>query len=261
MLNNEFVPIECCDNHNINNDRNNVMTPNSIHIRNTKRPLNMRIIKSLINNKIDELNTFYINYQSDINFIDLDGNTIIHHTIIFLKYDVLNILLKFKPDLNIKNINGDTPLHLLFINMENNILNNRTPYFGKSDIIKMIEYINISKSIMTNENINISNKNGLKPIDYLYKINKFYIDNESFLIILIKMLEWNTITILLNIGYNYINHQDNYGNTALHYLCIIANHRFFDNNPINLLLYFLKYNVNDNILNNENKIASNYLIQ
>jgi ankyrin repeat protein len=130
-------------------------------------------------NNIDIFN-YMIKFSFDKNEIDNDGNTSLILSIKNKKQDITNLLINNNVDINIINKEGETAVHYTVLNDQNNTL---------------------KQLIIRNANIN--------KFDYKYKLTpliySIILDNSESFNLLLKSEKLN------------INHQDNWGNTALHY--------------------------------------------
>lgn len=104
---------------------------------------------AILNNSSEMLNLL-LNNKPNLSVINRQLDTPLHIALIDRKLNISDIFrLIYKSDLNLQNINGDTPLHILLKKYD-------WKYF--KELLK-------SKDL----DINITNKKGKKPIDYIHK--------------------------------------------------------------------------------------------
>ncbi|OUM63929.1 hypothetical protein PIROE2DRAFT_61006 [Piromyces sp. E2] len=159
----------------------------------------------------------FVNYQCDFNYpIDSDENTafmifLIVNDMITAKFCACNL---GKLDLSVKNKYGESVTSLCFKFNQYELLsffkNNPTFDYGYRDPLNQNNLLMIS--VINN---NLSSMKDLLENDPSI-INEVNSKNENALIIASMMNQTNAAEILLEQGIN-VNHQDNIGNTALHY--------------------------------------------
>ena len=162
----------------------------------------------------------------------------IHYSIIFNKYNILDIILDKKCNLNLKDSEGNTPLHLLINNINNNtityikkLLDSNSNINSINNINQNVLHLGVDKNnfeickLLISYNSNINTKN-----NYNHYTPIFISTNNNNLELCNLLIENNS----------NVNDQDIYGNTILNISII---------NKFNQLIT-LYYNIVDVNINN-----------
>ena len=144
-------------------DLNIISTNINIRDENGKTPL----FYLVENNSIDNIK-FLLTFNPELNYKDINGNTILHLSIMYKFYEITKLLLD-KENINVNRVNNEfnTPLHLICIDK---IQNEFEKCENGQIIIKLLEMKDIKKSI------NIQNKENNTPAHLAF----YYENNIGF---------------------------------------------------------------------------------
>eukprot|EP00833_Pecoramyces_ruminatium_P016859 jgi/Orpsp1_1/1190891/evm.model.d7180000081911.1 len=159
----------------------------------------------------------FVNYQCDFNYpIDKDENTPFMIMLIVNDITTAKFCARYikKLDLSVKNKYGENATSLCYkLNQESHLL----PFFRKNPTYDTYYRDPLYQNTLLMFSV-INNTASMKELleNDPEMINEVNIKNENALIIASKINNIKAATILLKRGID-INHQDNLGNTALHY--------------------------------------------
>jgi ankyrin repeat protein len=173
------------------------------------------------------------------NIKDNNNNTPLHYAIIYNNHEALQILIDNDSDINSVNSEGNTPLHIAVNN--NNIDN----------IILLLKYNDIQVNLLNNNGLSVFH---IAVIKRFIDVLKIFIYDKRFNINVIE-IKYNMTPLMYFLDINYINiiiemlnngallsYQDIYGNNILHQ-CLIEK-------KLDMYLFFKNY-TNNKIINNQ----------
>jgi len=192
----------------------------------------------------------------DLNKLDENGNSIMHHTEVIKNDEIAKLLLQAGADPTLKNKNGESYLFNIALREENNdeiidvALDNGADVNSKTvnENTILMEIIAISSNISLTEKNRRENllRTSRKMIQHGGNINALEKNDETALFNAIRLCDYELTVFLLSSGINP-NIANKEGNTVLNILI------YEGIKELDLLLLLLEYGANPNIRNKEMK--------
>ena len=245
---------------------------------------NLTPIEVAILSKNKDLATFLIQKGADVNYKDAQGNTLLHLAVQNKDKEMVLLLLENGADVNAQNREGKSALHFNFV-LKTDLLDEvlalggdvnladidgKKPYhlakrFSNPDVLAKLQPEDISKAKPCfGADVNEKDQNAQTPLHKVETVelakcyvragadeNAVDLNGQTPLMSQIIQKNWSVVSYLLDIKTTNFAHQDNLGNTFLHYYYLAGENKFYSFSKLEQI----------NVQNKEGKTPLHYFVE